>query len=67
MCKAIAEIRAEGIEEGIEKGIERGIEKGGIRMLIRLVENGKIDILDAAMEASMSVDEFKRYMEKNDL
>ena len=73
VCKAIEEIREEGIEKGIEKGIERGIEKGiregiekgEIRMLVKLIENGKIDISDAASEMSMSVEEFKHCMENN--
>ena len=50
-------------EKAIEKGIEKGIAEGGLLMLIRLVENGKIDIMDAAMEADMSVEKFKRCME----
>lgn len=30
MCKALEELKREGIAEGIEKGIEKGLEKGKI-------------------------------------
>ena len=46
-----------GIEEiGIRKGIEQGVEQGTLKTLLRLVEKGKITIVDAAETAGMGVD-----------
>ena len=46
-----------GIEEiGIIKGIEQGVEEGTFKTLLRLVEKGKITIVDAAETAGMGVD-----------
>lgn len=46
-----------GIEEiGIRKGIEQGVEEGTFKTLLRLVEKGKITIVDAAETAGMGVD-----------
>lgn len=52
MCKAVVEIKEEGIKEGV------------LDILISLVKDGLLDINEAAKRANMSVEKFKEEIEK---
>ena len=54
MCKAVVEIKEEGIKEGI------------LDTLISLVKDGLLDINEAAKRANLSVEKFKEEMEKTE-
>lgn len=56
MCRAV-EIM---MNESREQGIEQGIEIGAIRMLIKQVGKGRITIEEAAEDAALTVEEFKK-------
>ena len=45
-----------------ERGIEKGIEKGVYYTLCRLINMGKITILDAAEDAGVSMEEMERIL-----
>lgn len=55
MCRALEELKQEGIAEGIEQGIEQGIEKG----MEKGLERGKIL---ARFEDGMSPEEIAHKM-----
>ena len=54
----------QGLAEGIERGIEQGLEIGAIRMLIKQVGKGRITIEEAAEDAALTVEEFKKISEE---
>ncbi len=58
MCKALEQIRQEGIEEGISQGRTEGIWD----TLVKLVQKGLLTVRDAAEQAGMSVEEFEHNM-----
>ncbi len=62
---AIEEGIAKGIEKGFAKGIEEGIEKGTFQTLVRLVDQGRLTLSEAAEEAGVSVSEFEDWMKAN--
>lgn len=80
MCKAVesllTESEAKGIEKGIEQGIERGIEQGiekgkeqgieigELRMLVKQVRKGRLTLEQAAEDAEMPVERFRKIMEE---
>ena len=59
VCNLSQGVRAEGREEG---RIE-GIEIGEIRMLVKQVRKGRVTIEEAAEDANMTVEQFKKVME----
>ena len=61
MCKAIDDM----LSEREAKGEIRGIEIGGLRMLVKQVKKGRLTIEEAAEDAAMSVEEFRKVMESN--
>lgn len=54
MCKAVVEIKEEGIKEGV------------LDTLISLVKDELLDINEAAKRANMSVEKFKEEIEKTE-
>ena len=54
MCKAVMEIKEEGIKEGV------------LDTLISLVKDELLDINEAAKRANMSVEKFKEEIEKTE-
>lgn len=54
MCKAVVEIKEEGIKEGV------------LDTLISLVKDGLLDINEAAKRANISVEKFKKEIEKTE-
>lgn len=63
VCNLSQGVRAEGREEG---RIE-GIEIGEIRMLIKQVKKGRVTVEEAAEDANMTVEQFKKVMENASL
>ena len=59
MCNLSQGVKAEGREEGI------GI--GEMRMLIKQVRKGRVTVEEAAEDAEMTVEEFKKVMENTPL
>ena len=58
MCKAIDDM----LSEREAKGEIRGIEIGEFRMLVKQVKKGRLTIEEAAEDAAMSVEEFRKVM-----
>ncbi|AYA98663.1 Rpn family recombination-promoting nuclease/putative transposase [Lachnoanaerobaculum umeaense] len=69
MCEVLDRVEARGIEKGIEQGIEKGRmegrQEGIINILISLVNDGILSVYEAASRADMSVEDFKKYINKN--
>ena len=65
MCKAIDDMLSEREARGAAKGEIRGIEIGELRMLVKQVKKGRLTIEEAAEDAAMSVEEFRKVMESN--
>lgn len=63
MCNLSQGVKAEGREEGRREGI--GI--GEMRMLIKQVRKGRVTVEEAAEDAEMTVEEFKKVMENTPL
>ena len=63
MCNLSQGVKAEGREEGIGIGREEGIGIGEMRMLIKQVRKGRVTVEEAAEDAEMTVEEFKKAME----
>ena len=63
VCNLSQGVRAEGREEG---RIE-GIEIGEIRMLVKQVRKGRVNVEEAAEDANMTVEQFKKVMENASL
>ena len=59
MCNLSQGVKAEGREEGINIG--------EMRMLVKQVRKGRVTIEEAAEDAGMTVEEFKKVMEKTPL
>ena len=49
-------------EEGMETGIELGKKAGIIKTLVSLVQDGMLNVSEAAARANVSVEKFKEYM-----
>ena len=71
MCQAmrewVEEERNEGMKKGIEKGIEKGIKTGTLLTLISLVNQGLLQLQDAAKQVKMSETEFIEIMKTAEL
>ena len=67
MCNLSQGVKAEGREEGIGIGREEGIGIGEMRMLIKQVRKGRVTVAEAAEDAEMTVEEFKKVMENTPL
>ena len=67
MCNLSQGVKAEGREEGISIGREEGIGIGEMRMLIKQVKKGRVTVEEAAEDAEMTVEEFKKAMENTPL
>lgn len=73
MCEAVeamlSESEAKGIEKGMQQGMKQGkkegIEIGELRMLVKQIKKGRLTIEEAAEDAAMSVEEFRKVMESN--
>jgi len=69
MCEAVeamlSESEAKGIEKGMQQGKKEGIEIGELRMLVKQIKKGRLTIEEAAEDAAMSVEEFRKVMESN--
>ena len=59
MCNLSQGVKAEGREEGINIG--------EMRMLVKLVRKGRVTIEEAAKDAGMTVEEFKKVLENTPL
>ena len=59
MCNLSQGVKAEGREEGINIG--------EMRMLVKQVRKGRVTIEEAAEDAGMTVEEFKKVMENTPL
>lgn len=59
MCNLSQGVKAEGREEGINIG--------EMRMLVKLVRKGRMTIEEAAKDAGMTVEEFKKVLENTPL
>ena len=59
MCNLSQGVKGEGREEGINIG--------EMRMLVKLVRKGRVTIEEAAKDAGMTVEEFKKVMENTPL
>lgn len=72
MCVAIDEMRKESRDEGMIEGHREGkIEghregkiEGALETLAHLVRKGRLSLYDAAMEANLTLDEFRLKMEE---
>ena len=65
MCKAIQDIRLEGIEQGIEQGVEQGVERTIVMTIHILRSMGMTDeeIVDKIVENSnISEEDAERYV-----
>ena len=65
MCKAIQDIRLEGIEQGIEQGVEQGVERTIVMTIHILRSMGMSDeeIVDKIVENSnISEEDAERYV-----
>ena len=62
MCKAVDQIKAEGLAEGLSEGEVKGRAKGIIETLVSLVKDGLISTSEAAKRANMSIDEFEEVL-----
>ncbi len=58
--EALRVSKEESYEEGKKDGKKEGKEEGSLSMLIHLVKKGMLSLTDAAREAGLSVDEFKK-------
>ena len=63
MCNLSQGVKAEGREEGRREGI--GI--GEMRMLVKQVRKGRVTIEEAAEDAGMTVEQFKKVLENTPL
>ena len=61
MCEVLDRVEARGIEKGRMEGRQEGI----INILISLVNDGVLSVYEAALRADMSVEDFKKYINKN--
>ena len=61
MCEVLDRVEARGIEKGRIEGRQEGI----INILISLVNDGVLSVYEAALRADMSVEDFKKYINKN--
>lgn len=61
----LSESEAKGIEKGMQQGKKEGIEIGELRMLVKQIKKGRLTIEEAAEDAAMSVEEFRKVMESN--
>lgn len=59
------ELREEGREEGRKEGRAEGRAEGRIDLLLSLVKDGVLSVVDAAMRAGISPDEFSKKLQKN--
>ena len=72
MCVAIDEMRKESRDEGMIEGHREGkIEghregkiEGTLETLVHLVRKGRLSLYAAAMEANLTLDEFRLKMEE---
>ena len=62
MCEVLDRVEARGIEKGRIEGRQEGI----INILISLVNDGILSVYEAALRADMSVEDFKKYINKNE-
>ena len=67
MCNLSQGVKAEGREEGIGIGREEGIGIGEMRMLVKQVRKGRVTIEEAAEDAGMTVEQFKKVLENTPL
>ena len=61
MCEVLDRVEARGIEKGRIEGRQEGI----INILISLVNDGVLSVYEAALRADMSVEDFKKYINKS--
>ena len=64
MCVAIDEMRKESRDEGMIEGHREGKIEGTLETLVHLVRKGRLSLYDAAMEANLTLDEFRLKMEE---
>ena len=56
------------LSQGVKaEGREEGINIGEMRMLVKLVRKGRVTIEEAAKDAGMTVEEFKKVLENTPL
>ena len=59
-AEGIAEGRAEGMAQGMAQGMSQGLAKGLLQMAVSLWKKGKLTKQEAADEAGISLEEFKK-------
>ena len=58
--EALKVAKEENFEEGVKKGIEQGEAKGSFKTLTNLVKKNLLSLSDAAKEAGISVEDFRK-------
>ena len=55
----------QGLEQGREQGLEKGLEQGKLLEIISCVKDGLFSVEIGAKRAGLSLEEFKKHLEKN--
>ena len=55
----------QGLEQGREQGLEKGLEQGKLLEIISCVKDGIFSEEVGAKRAGLSLEEFKKHLEKN--
>lgn len=64
MCDALLELVKDDIEQGREQGREQGIQQGIFSTLVSLVNQGLLQVSDAARQVNLSVEEFEERIQE---
>ena len=64
MCKALDEIERNAVKRGLKKGVKQGVKQGALMMLFSLVNDGLLNVGEAARRAKLSKDAFCTKMTK---
>ena len=56
--------RKQGLEQGREQGLEKGLEQGKLLEIISCVKDGLFSEEVGAKRAGLSLEEFKKHLEK---
>lgn len=64
MCKALDEIERNAVKRGLKRGVKQGERRGALMMLFSLVNDGLLNVGEAARRAKLSKDVFCAKMTK---
>ena len=65
VSKASSKVFEQGLEKGRKQGIEQGLEQGKLLEIISCVKDGLFSEEVGAKRAGLSLEEFKKHLEKN--